>query len=128
LERNTMPRPAVLIAGAIAVLAIAVGAVRFVSGFVSKASPEDFTRLTYEDLTINIESDAFGLSKGGVPQASGRVRVEHSTLTLIVDQSNTRIAAIGAVIDCQMLVVDNLAVECSSTVTPFPAKWTAHLD
>jgi hypothetical protein len=123
-----MPRPAVLIAGAIAGLAIAVGAVRFVSGVESKASPEEFTRLTHDDLTINIEGDSFGLSKGGVPQASGRVVIEQSTLTLVFDQSNTRIAAIGAAVECRVVAVNLRAVECGPTLTPFPPLWKAHLD
>lgn len=123
-----MPRPAVLIAGAIAGLALLVGAFRFLSGVEAKASPEEFKRLTHDDLTINIEGDAFGLSKGDLPQASGRVVIENSTLTLLVDQSNTRMAAIGAEIECRVMAVNLLAVECGPTVTPFPPVWTAQLD
>lgn len=123
-----MSRHAVLIAGAIAGLAILAGAIRVLSGVEPKASPEDFKRLSHEDLTIYIAGDAFGLSKGDVPQASGRVVIEHSTLTLLVDQSNTRIAAIDAEIECRVMAVNLLAVECGPTVTPFPPVWTAHLD
>lgn len=123
-----MPRPAVLIAGAIAVLAVLVGVLRYLSNIESEASPEEFSRLTHEDLTINIEGDAFGLSKSGVPQASGRVRFEHSAFSLVFDQSNTRIAAIGSEVKCSVVTAKLLAVECTPSVTAFPTVWTAHLD
>jgi hypothetical protein len=121
-----MPRQAVLIA--LAALAVLVGVIAFLSSVKHRASPEQFTRLTHNDFTINIESDAFGLSKGDVPQASGRVRIEDSTLTLVFEQSNTRIAAIGSAIKCSVITAEMHSVECTPTDTPFPVLWTAHLD
>lgn len=123
-----MPRPAVLIAGAIAVLAALVGVVRYLSNIETEARPEEFRRLTHDNMTINIEGDAFGLSKSGVPQASGRVRFEHNTLTLVFDQSNTRIAAIGSEIACSVVTSELLTVECVPSMTAFPTVWAAHLD